>query len=58
MEDQGKSNFSRRDEEMIQKIEDKLVISSTIYLQRSLEFIPSILYKLHTTCEVGRITFS
>ena len=58
MEDQGKSNFSRRDEEMIQKIKDKLVISSTIHLQRSLEFISSILYNLHNTCEVGRITFS
>ena len=58
MEDQGKSNFSRRDKEMIQKIKDKLVISSTIHLQRSLEFIPSILYNLHNTCEVGRVTFS
>ena len=58
MEDQGKSHFSRRDEEVIQEIEDKLVTSSTTHLQGSLEFMHSILYNLHATWEVGRITFS
>lgn len=53
MEDQGKSHFSRRNEEMIQKIEDKLVISIPIHLQRSLEFIHSILNNLHNHLKGG-----
>lgn len=43
----GNSHFSRRDKEMIQRIEDKLVISRTIHLQSSLEFIYRILHNLH-----------